>query len=447
MSSLRKDSASGKIAIVGRPNVGKSTLFNLLTNTRSAIIKDRPGVTRDIQVGKCEWQNKTFEVMDTGGVTDSDEFLPKMIKEKVEEALKLCDAILFVVDGRDGLMPNDRSLLAMIKKVNKPYKILVNKVDQEHETELRLAEFYELSDDLYACSFEKRQGISDVLDWALEIFKGKTDDHLVSELTFTVVGKPNVGKSSLVNRLLGENRMIVSPMAGTTVDAIDSTFEKNGRFYTITDTAGLRRKSKRNDDIEILSSFKSLNAIERAHIVLLMVDVQEGPSEQDAKILREIQDNHKTVILVANKVDEAEDKKTPKIRETFKKKVKDVFHFYEDIPVVYTSAKTGYGIKSLFEKIDELWEKVNIKISTGELNRFFTKVIRLAPAPVYRSQNVKFYYLTQTNQKPPSFIAFANRPEGVDNAYRRFLMKNIKKEWNLQGVPVRIFAMKGRHSE
>ena len=435
-----------KIAIVGRPNVGKSTLFNIATNARRAIVKNEPGVTRDIQFGKAEWRGQEFEIMDTGGVTESNDLLPKLIKEKVQDALAISDLSLMVVDAKAGLIPEDKVLLDMVQRSGKPFKIIVNKLDTEENIGADMADFYQLGGDLIPCAFEKRQGIADILDWIIDTMPAQDTTKIESELTFAILGKPNVGKSSLTNKLLGENRMIVSPIAGTTVDAIDIPFERNGRVYTIIDTAGLRKKSKIEDGVEIIATIKSRGTIPRADIVLLMIDIMEGPTEQDAKILRQIQEEHKTVLLVANKSDEAK-AKVPAFREKFKQKIEEVFHFYPDIPVVFISALTSSGVQELFEKIDELWEKVNMKISTGELNRFFTQVIKKAPAPVYRTVNVKFYYLTQTQQTPPCFIAFVNHPEGVDNSYRRFLAKQIKEEWNLWGVPIRIFAMKGRHSE
>lgn len=439
MSSQRMS----RIALVGRPNVGKSTLFNILTGTRRAVVRDEPGVTRDLQFGKCEWRGRTFEVIDTGGITESQDLLPSLIREKALEAFKMTDAIYFICDGRSGLLPEDMVLLRMILESNRPFLVVVNKLDQESKIEEMMSEFYEMGQTPVPCSFEKRQGVDELLEWACHKLPQVEETKTESEVTIAILGKPNVGKSSLTNHLIGENRMIVSPIAGTTVDAIDSTFEREGRHYTIIDTAGLRRKSKRKDGVEVLSSFKTLDSIKKAEIVLLMIDVLEGPAEQDAKILREIQDEHKAVILVANKSDAATEQKIPEFRKKFRDQVAHVFHFYEDIPVVFTSAVTGSGMKSLFEKIDDVHEKMNMRITTGELNRFFTNVIRKAPAPVFRNQNVKFYYLTQTQQVPPSFIAFANYPDGVDTAYRRFLMKQIKEEWGLEGIPVRIFAMKG----
>jgi GTPase len=260
-----------------------------------------------------------------------------------------------------------------------------------------------------------------------------------------MVGKPNVGKSSLCNCLLGVNRMLVSEIAGTTVDSVDSPFIYNDQKYIIVDTAGLRRQSKREDDIEIIASFKSKESIRRSDVVLLVIDGVEGPSEQDAKIMQQILEDHKGVIVVANKSDLAVNE-VAKYRETFRAQVLKEFHFFIDVPVVFTSAKSGAGINDLFQKIEEVREKLNFKISTSKLNDFFFETIRKAPAPVWGISNVKFYYLTQTNQVPPSFIAFANQPDGVNPSYRRFLIKNLKEEFNLHGIPIRIFCMKSRGS-
>jgi GTP-binding protein len=265
-------------------------------------------------------------------------------------------------------------------------------------------------------------------------------------ITIAIVGKPNVGKSSMCNLILGEDRMMVSDIAGTTVDAVDSPFIYNGKRFTLVDTAGLRKKAKREDDIEIIASFKTSEAIRKADIVLLMVDGTEGPTVQDAKILERILEGHKGVILVANKTDLA-DKEVEGFRKTFKEQVARTFHFFDDIETVFTSAKTGKGLRELFDTIEEVHQKMNFKISTHNLNDFFFQTIRKAPAPVYGVHNVKFYYATQTLQKPPAFIAFANYPDGVSDSYRRFLIKNIKNEWGLHGVPIRIFVMKSRQSK
>jgi GTPase len=258
-----------------------------------------------------------------------------------------------------------------------------------------------------------------------------------------IVGKPNVGKSSLCNCLLGEQRMIVSEVAGTTVDAVDTQLTVNGKSYILVDTAGLRKSAKRKDDVEILSAFKSQKAIGRADIVLLVIDGLQGPSEQDAKILENILENHKGVVVVANKSDLAMSS-VAEYRQNFREKIAQVFHFFPDVIVSFVSAKTGYGIDKLFDIIDEVHQKLTLRLSTSELNNFFFETIRKAPAPVFRNKDVKFFYLTQTHQMPPSFIAFANFPEGVTPAYRRFLAKQVAERWGLKGIPIRIFVLGSR---
>ena len=270
---------------------------------------------------------------------------------------------------------------------------------------------------------------------------------IVAEGTMKIamVGKPNVGKSSLCNELLGVKRMLVSEVAGTTIDSVDSPLEYNGKNYILVDTAGLRRQSKREDDLEIISAYKSQESIRRSNIVLLVVDGTEGPTEQDAKIMQAILEDHKGVIIVANKSDLGQ-VQVAKYKETFRAQVAKTFHFFTDVPVVFTSAVKGHGLGELFEEIEEVRRKINFKVTTSDLNDFFFETIRKAPAPVYGTTNVKFYYLTQTFQKPPAFIAFANHPDGVHNSYRRFLIKNMKERFNLHGIPIRIFCMKSRRA-
>ncbi len=430
-----------KIAIVGRPNVGKSTLFNILTNSRRAVVKNQPGVTRDVQYGACEWAGVKVDILDTGGVTDSKDLIPALIKQKVLETIKKVDAIVFVLDGREGLHPDDKTLLSVIKKSGKPFYTLVNKMDSLSRLEEQMAEFYALGIDLHPAAFETRMGITEMLEWVVLFANKDLSEEPNPDLTIAIVGKPNVGKSSLCNQLIGESRVLVSEIAGTTVDAIDIPIERRNRKYVIIDTAGLRKKAKRSDDVEIIASFKSVDSIQRANFILLVVDATEPLSEQEAKIMQLVAEHHKPVIVVANKTDVAK-KTNPEYKKKFRKQVERTFHFFDDVPIEFSSAKTGAGIDSLFSRIDDIWDKVQLKIPTAELNRFFTKVIRKAPAPVCGTKNVKFFYLTQTKQYPPSFIAFANLPQGVTTSYRRFLAKQIKEEWGLQGIPIRIHAMK-----
>lgn len=261
-----------------------------------------------------------------------------------------------------------------------------------------------------------------------------------------MVGKPNVGKSSLVNALLGEHRMLVSDIAGTTVDSVDTPFIYNQREYVLVDTAGLRRSARREEDIEILSAFKSQESIRRAQIILQVIDGNIGPTDQDAKILQTILENHKAVILVANKSDTAKDK-VEGYRDWFRGRVENELHFFSDIPIVFTSAVTGSGLEMLLKTIEQVSDRLDTQIQTSELNDFFFDTIRKAPAPVWGHTNVKFYYITQTYQKPPSFIAFANHPDGVTPGYRRFLAKHLKARFDLHGIPIRIFVMKSRGSD
>lgn len=434
-----------KVAIIGRPNVGKSTLFNLLSQTRKAVVKDQPGVTRDIQLEEAEVWGKKFLIVDTGGLTEAPDTFSQLIREQVIEFLSDTDLLIVVMDGRAGLIPEDREVVRIAKTVGKKMLIVVNKVDSGFEEELTKAEFYEFDEDIVATSFEQRRNLSELLEW-LDKNLPEYNEKLEKGPRIAIVGKPNVGKSSIVNALLGEHRMIVSDIAGTTVDAIDTPFIYNQKQYVLVDTAGLRRSARREDDIEIISAFKSTESIRRASIVLLVIDGNIGPTDQDAKILQAILENHKAVILVANKSDTAKDK-VEGYRDWFRGRVDEELHFFSDIPIVFTSAKTGSGLEALLKTIEEVSEKLETRIKTADLNDFFFETIRKAPAPVWGITNVKFYYLTQTYQKPPSFIAFANHPDGVNPGYRRFIIKHLKARFNLEGIPIRIFVMKSKGNE
>jgi GTP-binding protein len=431
-----------KVAIVGRPNVGKSTLFNILTNSRKSVVKNQAGVTRDIIIEPCEVWGKHFDLIDTGGITEAHDTFSQLIREQVTEFLQTVDYLLVVMDGRMGLIPEDREIIKIAKMTGKPFALIVNKIDSQHEEDVRKAEFYEFGEEVIATSFETRRGIAEVLEWIHKALP-EENQQVREGITIAIVGKPNVGKSSMVNALLGQKRMLVSDIAGTTIDAVDTPFIYNGNKYILIDTAGLRKSARREDHLEIISAFKSQESIRKADLVLLMVDSSEGPSDQDARIMQAILEDHKGVILVANKSDIGK-VEIPEFKRTFKDQVERIFHFFTDVPVVFTSAKTGHGMEDLLEKIEWVAGKLQTRISTADLNNFFFDVIRKAPAPVWGVKNVKFYYLTQTLQRPPAFIAFANHPDGVDNSYRRFLIKNIKDEFDLAGIPLRIFVMKSR---
>ncbi len=440
MLSENRSGLSTRVAIIGRPNVGKSTLFNYLTESRKAVVKNQPGVTRDIIIEPAEIWGHQFDVIDTGGLTEAPDLISKLIREQVVEFLSSVDLLLVVMDGRHGLIPEDRDIIRIANETGRPYLVVINKVDSVVDHETAKTDFYELGVDLITASFERRFGMDKVLEWIVEHIPREIST-MREGMTLAIVGKPNVGKSSMVNQILGEHRMLVSNVAGTTVDSVDTEFVYKNKKYILVDTAGLRRSARRTEGIEIISAFKSHDAIGRADLVLLMIDANEGPSEQDAKILEAILETHRAVVVVANKVDIAE-AEMDDYKAWFKEKISREFHFFADIPIVFTSAKTGRGVRELFQKIEDIHEKLMLKIPTGELNDFFTNVIRLAPAPVYGTTNVKFYYLTQTKQVPPAFIAFANQPDGVTPSYRRFLAKKIQEHWGLEGIPVRIFVMK-----
>ena len=343
-------------------------------------------------------------------------------------------------------MPEDKEIIRTAKTVNKPFLLVINKVDRMHESELALADFYQFgAETMIATSFERRSGVAEILEWLHKKLPEKTDLPTDS-MTISIVGKPNVGKSSMVNYLLGSKRMMVSNIAGTTVDSVDTPFVYNDKKYTLIDTAGLRKSAKREEDIEIISAFKSHDSIRRSDIVLLMIDANEGPSDQDAHIMQSILEDHKGVIVVANKTDTAK-LEIPEFKKVFREQCERVFHFFDDVKIVFTSAQTGHGVEDLLSEVEWMANKLTTRISTADLNNFFFEVIRKAPAPVYGITNVKFYYLTQTNQQPPAFIAFANHPDGVDNAYRRFLIKNLKEKFELKGVPIRIFVMKSKSAD
>ncbi|WP_413293859.1 ribosome biogenesis GTPase Der [Bdellovibrio sp. HCB185ZH] len=442
MSQNQRTEFAPKVAIIGRPNVGKSTLFNIITETRKAVVKNQAGVTRDIMIEPVDIWGKQFDLIDTGGITEAGDIFSKLIKEQVSEFLHSVDYIIAVMDGRAGLIPEDRDIIRVAKQTGKPFLLVINKVDSTQDEELAKTDFYEFGVDIISAAFEQRRGIGQILEWVVEQIP-------VQEFTYdkgmkiAIVGKPNVGKSSICNRILGVNRMMVSDIAGTTIDAVDSPFVYNDKNYTLVDTAGLRKSRRREEDLEIISAFKSQESIRRADLILLMVDGTQGPTDQDARIMQSILEDHKGVIVVANKSDIG-GAEIPEYRKTFREQCERVFHFFTDVNIVFTSAKSGQGIDDLFEMIEKVSEQINFRIPTREMNDFFFETIRKTPAPVWGTTNVKFYYVTQTYQRPPAFIAFANHPDGVTNSYRRFLIKHIKEKWDLHGLPIRIFCMKSR---
>ncbi len=437
-----------KIAIIGRPNVGKSTLFNQITGTRKAVVKDEPGVTRDVHRGKAEWLGVHFDIFDTAGVSEGgDKAWSVGIRNQALKALRDADKVLFVLDGKFGLNPEDKSLWQQIKIQKKPVLAIVNKIDEYEDEDVGLSEFYELDlNNVMAASFEHKHGLDRILDWIIEGQERNTEVLDDGKIRIAIVGKPNAGKSTLVNSILGENRVVVSPVAGTTVDSVEVPFTKNNQEFILIDTAGLRRRARRNDHVELISAFKANESIAEANILLIVVDGLLGPSQQDARIVELALEHHRAVILVINKIDMAESK-IPRFRDVSREKIRNQFHFFADIPVCFISAKTGRGVDPLFALVQKIWSQLNKKISTQEINDFFFNVIRQAPSPSFRGRDTKFYYITQTKQRPPSFMAFVNEPRGITKAYRRFLSTQIKKQYDLVGIPIRIYPKKRRSSK
>lgn len=429
-----------RVAIIGRPNVGKSTLFNILVGQRRSLVKDQSGVTRDLIFAEATAFDKTFDLVDTGGLTDSEDLFSRLIKERVSGFIHEVDFCIIVMDAKTGVVPEDRELIKLAMERAKPCLLVINKVDSDAGIDETVAEFFEFGLPLIAASFEQRRGLGDILEW-LSLNVSVAESSKPEGFQVAIVGKPNVGKSSLFNRILGEDRVMVSPVAGTTIDAIDEAIEIDGEPFIFVDTAGMRRQSKRDDELEELSVVVAKKSIERADLVLLVIDGTEGPSDQDARVMQMIEETHKGVIIVVNKSDIGK-KEIPEFRKLTRERIEKVFHFFQNPYIVFTSAHTGSGVDDLLKTICLYKEKFTIKIGTGELNRFFQETIRKAPAPIAGTRTVKFYYLTQTQQVPPSFIAFANHPEGVNRSYRRFLANQIRERWELQGIPIRMFVMK-----
>ena len=427
-----------RVLIVGRPNVGKSSLFNRLVRQRKALVINQPGVTRDILKQKTSWWGRDFEVWDSGGLWSEEFSWGSLIDGRVQKAVQESDLVLFIMDARSGFLEEDKKTFQMIKKSGKPFLPLVNKVDKQEEEELLLSDFYRLGIGLFPCAFEKDRGVSGVVEWILSHSKenNRVDGQPGTEsVRILLAGKTNVGKSTLCNALLKKDRMLVSAVPGTTTDVVVDRFQHNDQTYTLLDTAG---KLGAGNKIQSLAGFKSRQSFKEADMVLLLIDSFIGPSRADAQLIHSCLEEHKAVVVVVNKWDltSGSDKNIPK--EEYRKNVQDKFRFYSDLPVVFTSALHSSGLNSLMKTVNEIYQKLHLRISTSELNRFFTQVIRKAPAPVYGTQDVKFYYLTQTKQLPPSFIAFANYPKGITNSYRRFLIRQMQNKWNLKGIPIRI---------
>ena len=428
------------VAIIGRPNVGKSMLFNKLTGQRTSIVEDTPGVTRDRIYGDCEWCGRTFSLVDTGGIEpgrDSD--MLKFMRRQAEIGIELADAIIMVTDVRSGVTAADEDVATMLRKSGKPVALAVNKCDSVGPTNPDVYEFYGLGiGDLFETSAVHGHGTGDLLDWVLANIPEDSGEEEDSDLIkVAIVGKPNVGKSSLLNRILGEERVIVSNVAGTTRDAIDSYFENDTGKYCFIDTAGMRRKSKVDDAIEKYSNMRSISAIDRADVCLILVDANEGVTEQDTKIAGLVHEAGKAAVIVVNKWDAVEDKETNTMRD-METQVRQGLSYMLYAPVVFLSALTGQRVDKLFQVIQDVYAQNTKRITTGALNSVLADATARVQPPTDKGRRLKIYYMTQASTKPPHFVIFCNDARLFHFSYQRYLENQIREVFGLQGTPVRI---------
>lgn len=434
------------VAIVGKPNVGKSTFFNKVCGSRISIVSDMPGVTRDRIYADAEWLGKPFTLVDTGGIqTKSDDVMFRHIREQAQIALDLADVILFFTDYKSGLTSEDYDVGQLLRKTNKPVILVVNKVD--HFMEADLSDFYMLGyGEVYPIAAEQKQGIGDLLDEVVSYFTDAEYEQDDGSIKIAVVGKPNAGKSSLVNKILGYNRTIVSEVAGTTRDAIDTPFEYNGQKYTIIDTAGMRRKRAIADDtVEEYSVMRSLNAVRRADVCLLVMDAGEGLSEQDVKIAGFIDEQGKPSVVVVNKWDLIE--KDTHTVEKFKKDLACDLAFMDYFRFVTVSALTGQRVNKLMDEVNYVYAKSTFRATTGMLNDVVADAIAAVEPPASSGRRAKIKYVTQASTQPPTFIFFTNEAKLVHFSYRRYLENYIRRAFSLDGTPIRLVFRDGSEEE
>lgn len=428
------------VAIVGRPNVGKSMLFNKLTGRRTSIVEDTPGVTRDRIYGDCEWCGRTFSLVDTGGIepgTEND--MLKFMRRQAEIGIELADAIIMVTDVRSGVTAADQDVATMLRKSGKPVALAVNKCDSIGTVNPDAFEFYALGiGDLFETSAVHGHGTGDLLDWVLENIPEEAEEEEESDvINVAIVGKPNVGKSSLLNRILGEERVIVSDVAGTTRDAIDSYFENETGKYCFIDTAGMRRKSKVDDAIEKYSNLRSISAIERADVCLILIDANDGVTEQDTKIAGLVHEAGKAAIIVVNKWDAVESKETNTMRDMENNVRRDLSYMLY-APVLFLSALTGARVDKLYQVIQDVHAQNTSRITTGALNSVLADATARVQPPTDKGRRLKIYYMTQASTKPPHFVIFCNDARLFHFSYQRYLENQIREVFGLQGTPVRI---------
>lgn len=429
------------LAIVGRPNVGKSTIFNRMIGERLAIVEDTPGVTRDRLYGEAEWLGRRFNVIDTGGIDLGDEPLLVQIREQAHLAMEEADVILFVVDGKDGLTNADQDVANILYRTDKPVVLGVNKMDNVKRRE-NLYEFYSLGfGDPIAISGAHGTGLGDLLDEIVRRFPEKSDDSYDdSVIRFSLIGRPNVGKSSLVNTILGRERVIVSDIPGTTRDAVDTVFERDGKTYVIIDTAGMRKRGKIYENTEKYSVLRAQRAIERSDVVLVVLNGEEGIREQDKKIAGYAHEAGRAVVIVVNKWDAVE--KDEKTMDAFRRNIREQFRFLSYAPIVFVSAKTKQKLHRLLPVIDQVAENHSLRVKTSALNDCISDAIAMTPPPSDNGKRLKIFYATQVGVKPPTFVFFVNDPELVHFTYERFLENKLRETFGFIGTPIKLVMKK-----
>ena len=436
------------VAVVGRPNVGKSTLFNALAGSNISIVKDTPGITRDRIYTDITWLDKTFTLIDTGGIEpDSNDIILSQMRTQAEIAMETADVIIFLVDVKQGLVDADSKVADMLRRSHKPVVLVVNKVDSYEKYMPDVYEFYNLGiGDPYPISAVNRQGLGDMLEAVVAHFPDSTEEEEEDDrVRVAIVGKPNVGKSSIINKLLGEDRLIVSDIAGTTRDAVDTDIVYNGKEYVFIDTAGLRRKNKIKEDLERYMIVRTVGAVERADAVVLVIDALEGVTEQDAKIAGIAHDRGKAVIIAVNKWDALE--KDDKTIYRFTEKVRGVLSYMPYAEIIFISAKTGQRLPKLFETIDMVSENHAMRVSTGVLNEILSEAVAMQQPPSDKGKRLRLYYITQVAVKPPTFVIFVNDKELMHFSYTRYIENQIRETFGFKGTPLRFIIRERKEKD
>jgi len=433
------------IAIVGRPNVGKSTLFNHILGEKKAIVSNEPGVTRDRNYAEVDWEGRRFILIDTGGFepVSKDRIFIQM-REQCQLAMEESDVILFVMDGKEGLTPSDKEVTSILRRLNKPVFYVVNKIDGPKHEE-KAYEFYSLGvEPIYSISAEHRYGMAELMDDVVAVLPSASEEKWDGDaVRVAVLGRPNVGKSSLINRLLGYKRVIVDEAPGTTRDVIDTLFERDGKRYVLVDTSGIRRKSRISLRLEKYSIVEALRTIDRCNVAILMLDSKEGVTDQDARIGGFIHEKGRGCILVVNKWDLIEkDSQTMVESEREMRRHLKYLHY---APILFISALTGQRVKRVLDVIDQVAEQAKKRISTSQLNRYFGEWVESHPPPIYRNRRVKLNYITQVSTAPPTFVIYTNSPDGIHFSYERYLINQMRESFGFEGVSIRLqFRKKGK---